>query len=120
MPRTWQRGRNAEFLGRAAKFAQRRKWGALLHACRTALAKAGPAGPSPQNLQPEPKYTVSKGEAGKGYQVIGKSRRLVISVKRSHGHGMCLHFLSQRRQAHSCTLHAVRWPLCVGMATYLC
>ena len=42
MPRTWQRGRNADFLGRTAKFAQRRKWGALLHACRTALAKASP------------------------------------------------------------------------------
>ena len=39
VPRTWQRGRNEEFLGRAAKYAQRRKWGALLHACRTALAK---------------------------------------------------------------------------------
>lgn len=39
MPRTWLRGRNEEFLGRAAKYAQRRKWAALLGACRTALAK---------------------------------------------------------------------------------
>ena len=71
MPRTWQRGRNAEFLGRAAKFAQRRKWGALLHACRTALAKVGPAGLSTYVLQPE-LSTISRfgGEAGEGYQGI--------------------------------------------------
>ena len=70
MPRTWQRGRNAEFLGRAAKLAQRRKWGALLLACRTALAKASPCGlfqipkPSKGNL-----ITLGRGSGSKVKQV---------------------------------------------------
>lgn len=43
--RTWARGRNEEFLGRALKYAQRRKWAALLKAFRAALAKARPLKP---------------------------------------------------------------------------
>lgn len=37
--RTWTRGNNADFLGRVAKLAARRKWAPLVAAFRTALRK---------------------------------------------------------------------------------
>ena len=37
--RTWTHGRNADFVARVAKLGQRRKWGALLAAMRTAISK---------------------------------------------------------------------------------
>jgi hypothetical protein len=37
--RTWRRGNNADFLGRVAKLAVRRKWASLIAAFRTALRK---------------------------------------------------------------------------------
>ena len=37
--RTWHRGNNDEFLGRAIKYAQRRKWSSLLKAFHTAIGK---------------------------------------------------------------------------------
>lgn len=39
MRRTWTRGNNADFLGRIAKLAARRKWAPLVAAFRTALRK---------------------------------------------------------------------------------
>ena len=42
--RTWARGRNDEFLARALKYAQRRKWPALLKAFHAAVAKVGSPG----------------------------------------------------------------------------
>ncbi|KAK9809153.1 hypothetical protein WJX72_010301 [[Myrmecia] bisecta] len=41
--RTWTRGDNEEFLGRVAKYAQRRKWGGLVKAFRTAAEKVAAA-----------------------------------------------------------------------------
>ncbi len=37
--KTWDRGNNDEFLGRAIKYAQRRKWSSLLKAFHTAIGK---------------------------------------------------------------------------------
>ncbi|EIE25917.1 hypothetical protein COCSUDRAFT_12734, partial [Coccomyxa subellipsoidea C-169] len=41
--RTWDRGNNDEFLGRAIKYAQRRKWSSLLKAFHTAIGKLSAA-----------------------------------------------------------------------------
>lgn len=41
--RTWWRGNNEEFLGRVARLAQKRKWGQLVKAFRTALDKVAAA-----------------------------------------------------------------------------
>lgn len=41
--RTWWRGNNEEFLGRVARLAQKRKWGQLVKAFRTALDKVAVA-----------------------------------------------------------------------------
>ncbi len=37
--RTWDRGNNDEFLARAIKYAQQRKWNSLLKAFHTAIGK---------------------------------------------------------------------------------
>ena len=37
--RTWTKGNNEDFLERVTKYAQRRKWGALLKAFQAAVAK---------------------------------------------------------------------------------
>ena len=39
VPRTWDRGNNDEFLARAIKYAQRRKWSSLLKAFHIAIGK---------------------------------------------------------------------------------
>lgn len=41
--RTWWRGNNEEFLGRVSRLAQKRKWGQLVKAFRTALDKVAAA-----------------------------------------------------------------------------
>lgn len=50
MRRTWARGRNDEFLGRALKYAQRRRWAALLKAFHAAVAKVGTARSQPVHV----------------------------------------------------------------------
>lgn len=42
--RTWWRGNNDDFLGRVSKFAQKRKWGQLVKAFRTAVDKVEKVG----------------------------------------------------------------------------
>ena len=39
--RTWRRGSNDEFLGRVMRLAEKKKWGQVVKAFRTAMAKAG-------------------------------------------------------------------------------
>ncbi len=86
MPRTWLRGRNEDFLGRAAKYAQRRKWAALLGACRTALAKVRAAGAE------------ARGRAGQVEQLLGGARLRYCPGQVARGRGLaCCSYGCQER-----------------------
>lgn len=61
--RTWWRGNNEEFLGRVARLAERRKWGQLVKAFRTALDKVVAAQEQQQEQEPTATAAAAADEA---------------------------------------------------------